>query len=535
MKCLTLLQLLPLLQSALAAPLWPIPSQYALGAQVLWLASNVQVICPPASPKPVSALSHVSLLVKADRVKNNYSLATNSSKNAISSSTIIEAAIERTKQRLTGDNLVPWKFHPRNSNFQPSPNSIKASISRVTLTQNETDPENYYKPLAGGVDESYALKITTSGQVTINAVTSIGLLRGLETLTQLFYKHSQGGIYTPYAPVTITDAPKFPHRGLNMDVSRNYYPPADMKRTIDALSWNKFNRLHLHVVDAQSWPVEIPALPELAQKGPYHNGLTYSPKDLADIQEYGAYRGIEVIIEFDMPGHTAAIALAYPDLITAYNRADWSAGNFSAEPPSGQLKLGNQAVEAFLEELWNDFLPRVSPYTSYMHTGGDEVKANPYTLDPGVHTNDQSVITPLLQKFLDFNHDHVRKAGLTPMVWEEMLLHWNLKLGDDVVVQTWNGATSLPQTVAKGHKALAGDYNFWVRSFTSPYSSIFLASPAFPLPFFPLSPTTSPPLTNPPRSTSTAAKANGSTSPRANPPKPTTPTPTTAPPQKTGA
>ena len=242
-------------------------------------------------------------------------------------------------------------------------------------------------------------------------------------------------------------------------------------RTIDAVSWNKFNRLHLHATDAQSWPIEIPALPELAEKGAYMTGLSYSPEVLAEIQEYGAYRGVQVYIETDMPGHTSSIALAYPDLITAFNvQPDWD--TYSAEPPSGELKLNSPAVYDFLGTLWGDLLPRVYPYSAYFHTGGDEVNANAYLLDETVDSSDPSVLQPLLQKFIDFNHEHVRAAGLTPIVWEEQLLQWNLTLGSDVVVQTWQSDEAVANTVAMGHKALAGNYNFWVRASFKPIGSV---------------------------------------------------------------
>ena len=294
-------------------------------------------------------------------------------------------------------------------------------------------------------------------------MSSIGILHALETLTQLFYQDSASGdVYTPYVPVTISDAPKFAHRGLNLDVARNYYNPSDIMRTIDALSWNKMNRLHLHLTDGQSWPVDIPALPELSEKGAYMTGLSYSPQVLADIQEYGADRGVEVYIEFDMPGHTSSIALSHPELITAFNvQPDWD--TYAAEPPSGSLKLNSSAVYDFLDKLWADFLPRVYPYSAYFHTGGDEVKANAYLFDEGVRSNDSHVLQPLLQQFLNFNHAKVRAAGLTPVVWEEQLLQWNLTLGSDVVVQTWQSDEAVAQSVAKGYKTLAGNYNYWVR------------------------------------------------------------------------
>lgn len=236
----------------------------------------------------------------------------------------------------------------------------------------------------------------------------------------------------------------------------------DILRTIDALAWNKFNRIHIHMTDSQSWPVEIPALPELAQKGSYAKGLTYSPNDISTVQKWALQRGIQVIFEFDMPGHTTSVGLAYPNLIAAANAHPWN--DYCAEPPCGSLQLNNPDVSKFLEKLFNDLLPRVKPYSSYFHTGGDEVNKNTYLLDPTVKSNDPAVLKPLIQKFLDRNHDQIRKVGLTPIVWEEMLLEWDLTLGKDVVVQSWLSDESVAKIISKGHKTIAGNYNYWVSS-----------------------------------------------------------------------
>jgi hexosaminidase len=355
---------------------------------------------------------------------------------------------------------VPWKFHPRNSDFEPSTDN-KRLVTSITLEQLAADPPNVVKPLAGEVDESYTLSLAEDGGATITANSSIGIARGLTTFTQLFFKHSNGGAYTALAPVEISDSPKFSHRGLNMDVSRNFFPVADIKRTIDAAAYNKLNRFHLHVTDSQSWPLEIPALPLLASKGAYESSLTYSPADLKELQYYAAIQGVELILEIDMPGHTASIWYGYPELISAFNiQPDWD--TYAAEPPSGTLKLNSSKVDDFLDTLLNDLLPRVKPYSAYFHTGGDEVNVNAYSLDETVKSNDTAVLQPLMQKFVDRNHNQVRALGFTPIVWEEMLLQWNVTLGDDVVVQTWQSDQAVADTVAKGHKALAGNYNYWV-------------------------------------------------------------------------
>ena len=102
----------------------------------------------------------------------------------------------------------------------------KNYVTELRITQTGHDNSSTFKPLDGQVDESYNLTITTDGKATISAPTSIGILHALTTFTQLFYTHSvnETGVYTQLAPVTIYDAPKFAHRGLNMDISRSWYP-----------------------------------------------------------------------------------------------------------------------------------------------------------------------------------------------------------------------------------------------------------------------------------------------------------------------
>ncbi|KAG4035246.1 hypothetical protein MFRU_001g00170 [Monilinia fructicola] len=429
-----------LISSALA--IWPKPVSYTNGTDVLWLEKNVKVTYDGGLSTGYSDASAV---------------------NTTNSKTIVTDAVARALNKIFDQGLTPWKFYPRNtlSKIEPSATSSKNYVTELHITQTGHDNSSTFKPLDGQVDESYNLTITTDGKATISAPTSIGILHALTTFTQLFYTHSVTGtgVYTQLAPVTIYDAPKFAHRGLNMDISRSWYPVEDIKRTMLALHYTKCNIIHLHITDAQSWPLEIPALPELTEAGAYLNGLTYSPSDLKDIQEYGTSLGIEVILEIDMPGHTSSIAYSHPELITAFNAQPWD--KYCAEPPCGSFRLNDSAVPAFLEKLFDDLLPRISPYSSYFHTGGDEVNVNAYLLDPSVKSNDTKVLTPLIQAFVDRNHKQLRDAGITPMVWEEMITQWGLELGSDVLVQSWLSDASVSQIAAAGHKAIAGNYNFW--------------------------------------------------------------------------
>ncbi|KAI9767418.1 MAG: N-acetyl-glucosamine-6-phosphate deacetylase [Geoglossum simile] len=455
----------PFLFASFTSALWPVPEHYTHGnnSVVLWFSPDVQIMYNGPVCRTLS-LNHQYPIFRGqdiDGFQNSTNATIGGNKTSCYDS-VVRDAIKRAISTISEESLVPWKLYPRRSVFEPPPTNPKKYITSIVVQQTSKDAACGPRPLVDKLDESYQLDVAVSGQVALTAPSSLGLLHGLTTLTQLFYQHSQkgSGVYTNLAPVSIKDKPKFAWRGLNLDVARNWYPVSDILRTIDALSWNKFNHLHIHMTDAQSWPLEIPALPELSEKGAYAKGLSYSPDDIKNIQKYGNDRGVEVVIEIDMPGHTAIIGVSHPDLITAYNiQPNWD--TYAAEPPSGELKLNSPAVSSFLETLFKDLLPRVSPYSAYFHTGGDEVNVNAYALDETVGSNDSAVIKPFLQKFVDRNHDQVRANGLTPIVWEEMLLQWNLTLGKDVLIQTWQSDAAVKDSVQKGYKTLVGNYNFW--------------------------------------------------------------------------
>ncbi|KAK5114546.1 hypothetical protein LTR62_002481 [Meristemomyces frigidus] len=440
-----MLALLPILALCVASgqALWPIPLTYTTGNQTLWIDQNVKITYKASASQP-----------------STYGSAPNSSTSTWTDK-IITNAIERTYDTLFNKNFYPWKFHPRNTAFEPTQTRASTFIKTITLVQNASDPTDIMKPTTGDVDEGYSLAMTTEGVVTITAASSIGLLHGLTSFTQLFYQcNGGGGVYTPLAPVSITDAPKFGWRGLNIDTSRTFKPMSDMYAMIDALSYNKMNRLHWHVTDSQAWPLEIPSMPDLAGKGAYISSQKYSAADVQGLTEYGALLGVEVVVEIDNPGHTASIAFSRPDLIAAFDiEPNWD--TYAAEPPSGTLKLNSPAVGDFLAELFDDLLPRLTSLSSYFHLGGDEVNMNAYNLDDTVRSNLSSVLQPLMQKYMDRNMAQVQSYGLVPLVWEEMLLQWNLTLPAETIIQTWQSDQAVADAVGKGYRALAGNYEFW--------------------------------------------------------------------------
>lgn len=436
--------ILPLsLLASTACAIWPVPRSLETGDEVLYIDQTVKITYNGGNLPYTYEYS--------PRPGSDYD-----------SKDIVQGAVSRAFTSIFQRNLVPWVLHDRGVDFEPDVYaSDKVWVKSIEITQADADDEeNPYVLLTEEWDESYTLSISEDGVAEIEAKTSIGIIRALETFAQLFWKHSSGTFwYTNLAPVAIEDSPKYPHRGILFDTSRHFFPVKDILRTLDAMSWAKLNKFHVHVTDSQSWPLEIPSMPDLAEKGRYAKGLTYTPEDVKNIHEYAMHRGIQVIVEIDMPGHTGSIALSYPELIVAYNEQPYYW--WCAQPPCGAFKLNDSRVDDFLDDLFDDFLPRVKPYTAYFHTGGDELNANDSMLDEGIRSNSSEVLQPLLQKFMDRNHKRVRDQGLVPMVWEEIPLDWNVTLGKDVVVQSWLGGDSIQELTSMGHKVIDSNYNFW--------------------------------------------------------------------------
>jgi hypothetical protein len=159
--------------------------------------------------------------------------------------------------------------------------------------------------LGPATDESYALEAPNDGVGRITARSVFGALHGMETLVQLLdlFGVAAGTRRISFAPILVTDAPRFSYRGLLVDTSRHFLPVSQLLHTIDALAYSKLNVMHWHLVDAQSFPCGSDTYPELAAKGAYDPAAIYSPDDLRAVVSYGLERGVRIVPEWDLPGH----------------------------------------------------------------------------------------------------------------------------------------------------------------------------------------------------------------------------------------
>jgi hexosaminidase len=183
----------------------------------------------------------------------------------------------------------------------------------ISAADNQPDAQlfiGYDKTIAPvvGMDESYTLTITNN-KISLTASTDIGAERGLQTLYQLV--SADGNAF--YCPlVSVNDSPRFKWRGLMIDVSRHFIPFEVLKRNVDAMAIVKLNVLHLHLSDDEGFRVESKVFPLLQEKG--SNGDYYTQDQIKELVKYAHDRGIIIVPEFDLPGHSSSILAAYPFL-----------------------------------------------------------------------------------------------------------------------------------------------------------------------------------------------------------------------------
>lgn len=202
-----------------------------------------------------------------------------------------------------------------------------------------------------------------------------GIRHGLETLSQLMTADVCNAGLLLVKSARIEDRPIYRHRGLLLDTARNFIPKLDIKRTLDGMGASKFNVFHWHITDSQSFPLEIPTMPQFTAYGAYGSNLTYSPDDVREITHYAKLRGIRVIIEIDSPAHAGngwnwGPKYGMGDLAVCVNTQPWR--NFCIQPPCGQLNPVNGNLFIALRDIYKH-LQSLLPPEETIHMGGDEV------------------------------------------------------------------------------------------------------------------------------------------------------------------
>jgi hexosaminidase len=299
-------------------------------------------------------------------------------------------------------------------------------------------------------DESYSLEISDK-QARLVAPTVVGAMRGLETFLQLL----QGDLDGYYLPaISIRDQPRFAWRGLLIDIGRHYQPPEVLKRNLDAMAAVKLNVFHWHLTEDQGFRVESKKFPKLHSLG--SDGLYYTQDQVREIIAYAAERGIRVMPEFDIPGHSTSWLVGYPELGSA-------AGPYKIERGAGIFEPALDPTRAQTYKFLDGFLGEMAALfpDAYMHIGGDENEGKQWDRNPKIQAF-------MKEKGIKDNHalqayfnQHVlkilQKHGKKMIGWEEIL---HSDLPKDAVIHSWRGPASLAQAAKKGYNGIlsAGYY-----------------------------------------------------------------------------
>ncbi|OBZ71292.1 Beta-hexosaminidase 2 [Grifola frondosa] len=363
------------------------------------------------------------------------------------------SAVSRTTSHIRNDKLerlVVGRGSSDSSKIQHAMvlESLELSLSHGSNVRSIAEEASQ---AIGTRSEGYTLLVPADGSsALLSANSTLGLLRGLTTFEQLWYEWS-GDTYTLEAPISIADSPAYPYRGFMLDTARNFFPVADIKRTLDAMSWVKMSELHWHVVDSQSFPLEVPGFTELASKGAYSSSMVYTASDVQDIVAYAGARGIDVMVEIDTPGHTAIISASHPEYVACAQASPWA--DFANEPPAGQLRLASSATTNFTASLLGA-VAKMFP-SRVMSTGGDELNTNCYMQDAETQAELNATgrtLEQALDVFTRTTHAAIEQEGKTPAVWEEMVLDHNVTLSNETLVLVWISSANAAAVAAKNFR-----------------------------------------------------------------------------------
>ena len=343
-----------------------------------------------------------------------------------SSTPRLKSAIKRFYSKLSSHTGIPFKG---------------GDITKLILDCKNTG--NEYPSIKD--DESYNLSVT-SENITISANSETGILHGLESLLQL-PKEMDGKWVLP--ELKLKDEPRYPWRGLMIDVGRHWIPKDVILRNLDAMATLKMNVFHWHLTDYQGFRIESKLYPKLHKMG--SEGNYYTQEDIKEVVNYASERGIRVVPEFDVPGHTTSWFVGHPELASfpVPYVLDTVFGILDPVMDPTEEKVYN-----FLDRFFGE-MAALFP-DEYIHIGGDEVNPIHWNRNASIqkfmdeqgiggHYELQTYFNIRLQKILE-------KYDKQMMGWDE-IIHPNLPK-KNIVVQSWRNQKSLWDAAKGGNKAV---------------------------------------------------------------------------------
>ncbi|ETI28395.1 hypothetical protein G647_00844 [Cladophialophora carrionii CBS 160.54] len=367
---------------------------------------------------------------------------------------------------------VPAAVESPIASYPPFPTATPSSrikrwgsyLSQVDLTIADISAD-----LQHGVDESYTIDITSdSSAISITAQTVWGALHAFTTLQQLIISDGQGGLIIEQ-PVSITDAPLYPYRGVMIDTGRNFISIPKILEQIDGMALSKLNVLHWHIVDSQSWPLQIQTYPQMTQ-GAYSAKQIYSQDDVKAIIAYARARGVRIIPEVDMPGHASQGWTAVDPSIVACANSWWSndvwAYHTAVEPNPGQLDILNNKTYEVVKNVYTELSGLFAD--DIFHVGADEIQVGCYNFSTLVQEyfaqNSSRTYDDLLQVWVDKAIPIFKSvSNKRLMMWGDVLLNTPhaSNLPKNVIIQAWNnGLQDVDNATKLGYDVVVSSSDF---------------------------------------------------------------------------
>jgi hexosaminidase len=326
-------------------------------------------------------------------------------------------------------------------------------------------------------NEGYLLHVDPQ-QIRIRANKKAGLFYGFQTLMQLIPPAAPGELLLmnkihEVPAVTISDYPRFPWRGLMLDVSRHFFSLKDVKAYIDEMARYKFNVFHWHLSDDQGWRVEIKSLPRLTEIGAWRvprtglwwtfdppapgekatEGGFYTQDQIREVVKYAAERQITILPEIDIPGHSLAMIAAYPELSSTGKQYPVNPGSKFYTIEDNALCPGKEAVYVALDKVFTELAPLFPG--EYIHIGGDECYKGFWKNSPECQAlmakENLKSLEEVQSWFIKRVEKILQSKGKKMIGWDEIL---EGGLAPDATVMSWRGMDGGIQSAKMGHKVI---------------------------------------------------------------------------------
>lgn len=321
------------------------------------------------------------------------------------------------------------------------------------------------------IDKAEMYTLTVSGKdVTIRAKDTGGMVYGIQSLLQLFPIKQVREAKIP--DVYIKDYPRFAYRGMHLDVVRHMFPVEFIKKYIDYLAFHKFNTFHWHLTDDQGWRIEMESYPKLNTVASWRKetlighfkdeparydgtryGGFYTKDEVLEVINYAAVRGINIIPEIDIPGHSRATIAAYPELSTRPDTTWNVATTWGMYNRQNNVLQPNPATFQFLETVFQE-VADLFPY-EYFHLGGDETSKKWWKEDPVsqqfIKDHNLKDEKGLQTYFVEQVASYLAEKGKKVIGWHEIL---EGDLSTSTLIMNWGGEKEGIAAATRGHQVI---------------------------------------------------------------------------------